>query len=261
MALVHFSFRGRDMWNRFEASILEGRGYIVVLAALAASLLSVVVGALAGVALAQGEGGGDVNIDASDCSQVQAIFIQQFLSNDDDDDGENGGTTNGGTTNGGTTNGGTTNAITPAQTTGESTTAASEQFDEAAAEISQQIGISQEQVLICLEGLVVGDTTNGGTTNGETTNGDTTNGDTTNGDTTNGGATNGGTTNGGTINGGTTNGDTTNGTTTPRDGVISDTIPKKPLPDTGGGVAPLAPALALLISGAALGLLLNKRRR
>ena len=62
------------MQNRFGASVLEGRGYISFLAAVAASLLSVVVGALLGVALAQDDGGG-VNIHASDCSQVQAIFI------------------------------------------------------------------------------------------------------------------------------------------------------------------------------------------
>jgi hypothetical protein len=72
-----FIREGEEMQNRFGASNLEGRGYISILAAVAVSLLSVAVGALAGVALAQGEGG-DVNIHASDCSQVQAIFIQQF---------------------------------------------------------------------------------------------------------------------------------------------------------------------------------------
>jgi hypothetical protein len=276
------------MQDRFGASILEGRGYIVVLAALGASLLSVVVGALAGVALAQGEGGGDVNIDASDCSQVQAIFIQQFLDDDDDDDGDT-------TTTVGTTTVGTTNA-----------TAASEQFDEAAAEISQQIGISQTQVLICLKGLVAVGTTTVGTTNGGTTTVGTTTVGTTTVGTTTVGTTNGGdqekvtlchagtetitvdvsalethlahgdsvgtceqadattpdqTT--GETTATTTDATTTGGdgiSTTPEGEVITATIPKKQLPDT-GGVAVLAPALALLISGAAVvGVLLARRR-
>ncbi len=105
------------------------------------------------------------------------------------------------------------------------------ELEAAAAQISQQIGdVSQEQVLICLTKLQFGD-------------GDGDDGNDDDGDT--------------------TNGETTNGTTTP-DGVIPDTIPKdKVLPNTGGGVAVLLPALGLLtlvVSGAAASLFFVRRR-
>jgi|SRR5215211_2472493 len=248
------------MRDRFGA-LLEGRSYISVLAAWAASLLTIAVGFLAGVALAQDDGGGDVNIHASDCSQVQAIFIRQFLNNDDVAD--NGGTT--------------------AETTATITTAASEQYDEAAAKISQRINITQKQVLICLN-VGAGGTTNGDTTNATTS--EETTAETTGGDggdqeqvtichdgtdtitvdvsalethlahgdrvgtcdTTNGGTTNATTTGTATV------------STTPNGEVIAGSIPNKELPNT-GGLAVLAPAGALLAIAAGVGLLLAVRRR
>src|SRR5919199_2996807 len=69
------------MRNRSEASILGGRRHIVVVAALVTSLLVLLMYALANAAWAQDTGGGGVNIQASNCSQVQAIFIRQFLVN------------------------------------------------------------------------------------------------------------------------------------------------------------------------------------
>jgi hypothetical protein len=264
------------MWNRFEASILEGRRYFTVLA-LSASLLMVVLGIVAGVALAQDDTSG--GIDANDCTQVQLAFINQFIDNDDGDGNQ------------------------------YEEPFSQEELEAAAVQISLQIAnVNQQQVLNCITKLQLGDGgddgnggDNGDTTNGETTNGDITNGETTNGDITNGdgdkvtlchqrtetitvdasaqethldhgdtlGAcgetTNGdGDTTNGDITGDTTTGDTTNGdTTTPKDGVIDDTIPKdKVLPDT-GGVAILMPALALLtlvVSGAAARLLFVRRR-
>jgi hypothetical protein len=84
--------------NRTEASILEGRRYTVVLAALVASVLLFAMWAFGGVAFAQdeddgdGEGGG-VNLQATDCSQIQAIFINLVVNNDDDDDDDGEDTT------------------------------------------------------------------------------------------------------------------------------------------------------------------------
>src|SRR5215216_3966592 len=91
------------------------------------------------------------NLQATDCSQIQAIFINQFLNNE-----ENG--------------------------------MSEEEVEGAAAEIAQQIGnISQNQVLLCLTKLDDGKTT-GGTTGGTTagSTGTTTSGTTTDGTTTEG---------------------------------------------------------------------------
>src|SRR5215208_5319153 len=94
---------------------------------------------------------GSTNLQATDCSQIQAIFINQFLNNE-----ENG--------------------------------MSEEEVEGAAAEIAQQIGnISQNQVLLCLTKLDDGKTT-GGTTGGTTagSTGTTTSGTTTDGTTTEG---------------------------------------------------------------------------
>src|SRR5215204_4107501 len=102
---------------------------------------------------------GSTNLQATDCSQIQAIFINQFLNNE-----ENG--------------------------------MSEEEVEGAAAEIAQQIGnISQNQVLLCLTKLDDGKTTSettGGTTAGST--GTTTSGTTTDGTTTDGTTTEGTTT-------------------------------------------------------------------
>ena len=102
---------------------------------------------------------GSTNLQATDCSQIQAIFINQFLNNE-----ENG--------------------------------MSEEEVEGAAAEIAQQIGnISQNQVLLCLTKLDDGKTT-GGTTGGTTagSTGTTTSGTTTDGTTTDGTTTEGTTT-------------------------------------------------------------------
>jgi len=132
-----------------------------------------------------------------------------------------------------------------------------EEVDEAAAEIAQQIeGVSQDQVLICLRKLDH-EETKGGTTGGTTvgTTGEATSattGETTTGETT------GQTTGESTTTAATSTAETT---TSPKEGVISKTIPKgKMLPDT-GGISLLIPSalLGLLINGALVGLFVRRR--
>ena len=125
------------MRNRSEASILGGKHHTTVLAALVTSVLLFVMSAFGGVALAQEDGdgagdgsGGGVNLQATNCSQIQAIFIQQFLNNEDNDDGDDGvdtttavtTTTAGTTTTTGTTTTGTTTTAGTTTTTGTTTT-------------------------------------------------------------------------------------------------------------------------------------------
>src|SRR5215217_501089 len=127
---------------------------------------------------------GSTNLQATDCSQIQAIFINQFLNNE-----ENG--------------------------------MSEEEVEGAAAEIAQQIGnISQNQVLLCLTKLDDGKTT-GGTTGGTTagSTGTTTSGTTTDGTTTDGTTTEGTTTEGTT----TSPKDDVIDDTIPKDKVLPDT--------------------------------------
>src|SRR5215217_4216151 len=111
------------MWNRFDASISVNRRNTVVLAASVSIGLIFLIYVLGGPALAQDDGGGSggVNIQATDCSQIQIIFINQFLNNDDDDGKEPPSTTS--TTTGTTagTTSGTTTGTTSGTTTGTTT--------------------------------------------------------------------------------------------------------------------------------------------
>jgi hypothetical protein len=278
------------MWNRSGVSILANRRRAIVLAALVSSGLLFLMYTLGGTAFAQDDGSTPpqytppVNIEANNCSQIQIIFINQFLNGDDGDDPTTTGTTTGSdgttTTTTGTdtttttgTDTTTTTGTDTTTTTGTDTTtttagtmngtdaaAARTGFDADVEEVAEENGLSEEEVEDALAEIsqLVGNVNqnqvllcltkidHGKTTGGTTgVNGTTTGG--TDGTTT--GATTGTTT---AADGTTTAADGTttaaDGTTTsPKDGVIDDTIPDgKKLPDTGGLSSLLLPAAAML---------------
>src|ERR671911_243484 len=91
---IFFHLGGGVMWNRSGASNLVGRRNTVVFAALVSSGLLFLMYTLGGPAFAQDGGdSGNLNISANNCSQIQIIFINQFLNNQDDDDGDDPTTT------------------------------------------------------------------------------------------------------------------------------------------------------------------------
>src|SRR5215211_3002199 len=281
------------MWNRFEASISVGRRNTVVLAASVSIGLIFLIYVLGGPALAQDDGGGSggVNIQATDCSQIQIIFINQFLNNNDDDDGKEPPSTTGttagtttGTTSGTTT--GTTSGTTTGTTTGTSTTTttgtsttdgtsttttgemtvaitATLSADEAAEEVSDEFGLSEDEVDDVAAEIAqqIGDVSQNQVLiclskldHGVTTGATTgTSGATTTaGKTTSATTTTATTTSATTTSATTTAATTTAGTTTsPKEGVIGKTIPKGKVLPNTGGISLLIPAAALL------GLLIN----
>src|SRR5215216_5625006 len=147
------------------------------------------------------------NLQATDCSQIQAIFINQVLNNEDEDGGVDTTTP-------------ASEALLERISSGEFDLS-EEQTNEASAEISQQIGdVSQDQVLICLTKLDHEETT--GSTTGETTS------------TTSGAAT--GTTTGATTDETTTAGETTTiaATTTAGETTTGESTASSPCPSTTG---------------------------
>src|SRR5215213_8395565 len=112
------------------------------------------------------------NIAAADCSQIQAIFINQFLNNEDDE---------------GVDEATATEDLLDRISSGEFDVS-EEQLAEASAQIAQQIGdVSQDQVLVCLtklDGDGTSGTTSGATTSASSTTGATTAATTTAGTTT-----------------------------------------------------------------------------
>jgi hypothetical protein len=211
------------MWSRTNGSILAGRRFTLGFAGLVSSGLIFLMYVLGGAAFAQDDGGGTggVNIEANNCTQIQIIFINQFLTDGTTTDGTTDGTTTDGTTTDGTTTDGTTtDGMTTDGTTTDGTGSArissaeaveqisdendipEEEVEDGAAEIADLLGdINQNQVLICLTTLDDGTTTDGTTTDGTTTDGTTTDGTTTDGTTTDGTTTDGTTTDGATTDG------------------------------------------------------------
>src|ERR687890_954321 len=102
------------MWNRSDDSILTVRRQVFVLATLVSIGFVFLVYALGNAAYAQDSdgGSGNLNIVANNCSQIQIIFINQYLNNEDDDGDESV----------------------------EENDMSEEEVEDAAAEISQQIG-------------------------------------------------------------------------------------------------------------------------
>src|SRR5215212_1636155 len=187
------------MWNRSDDSILTVRRQVFVLATLVSIGFVFLVYALGSAAFAQdGGGSGNLNIEANNCSQIQIIFINQYLNNEDDDDGDDPTTT--GTTTGTTTTTTTTDTtgtlpppdnLSAAEQVAEENGVGEDEVEDAAAEISNQIGnVTQNQVLLCLTELDDGEatgTTTGGTTGTDGTTTGTTTGETTGTSTTTGG--------------------------------------------------------------------------
>src|ERR687898_597746 len=114
------------MWSRTNGSILTGRRLMVVFAGLVSSALIFLMYVLGGAAFAQDDGGGTagVNIEGNNCTQIQIIFINQFLTDGTTTDGTttDGTTTDGTTTDGTTTDGTTTDGTTTDGTTTDGTT-------------------------------------------------------------------------------------------------------------------------------------------
>src|SRR5215217_5159898 len=74
------------MWSRSDDSILTVRRQVFVLATLVSIGFMFLVYALGNAASAQdGGGSGNLNIEANNCSQIQIIFINQYLNNGDHD--------------------------------------------------------------------------------------------------------------------------------------------------------------------------------
>jgi hypothetical protein len=153
------------MWSRSDESILAVRRRVLVLATLVSMGLLGLVYAFGSPAYAQdGGGSGNLNIVANNCSQIQIIFINQYLNNEDDP--------------------ATTGPITtgPPISTAEAVDEVADENDvsegevkDAVAEISQQIGnVSNNQILICLTELDEGEDT--GTSTGTSTTGTSTTG-------------------------------------------------------------------------------------
>src|SRR3712207_2412973 len=148
------------MWNRYGDSFLALRRHAVALATLASMGLLFLVYALGSPAYAQdGGGSGNLNIVANNCSQIQIIFINQYLNNEDDP-----------ATTGPITTGPPISTAEAVDQVADANDVSEGEVKDAVAEISQQIGnVSNNQILICLTELDEGEDT--GTSTGTTTTG------------------------------------------------------------------------------------------